>query len=58
MLKERPQGSALLVAGDLSMTLTDPENYWRGTEIAAALIEEGLEDMSDHFLPRQRKWGR
>ena len=24
-LKERPQGSALLVAGDLSMTLTDPE---------------------------------
>ena len=57
-IKERPQGTALLVAGDLNTTLTDPKNDRRGTEIAAALTEEGLEDMAVHFLPRQRRWGR
>ena len=36
-LKERPRGTAMLVAGDLKATLTDPENDRRGTEIAAAL---------------------
>ena len=46
------------MAGDLNTTLTEPENDRRGTEIAAALTEEGLEDMAAHFLPRQRKWGR
>ena len=53
-LKERPRGAALLVAGDLNTTLTDPENYHRGTEIAAVLTEEGLEDMVAHFLPRYK----
>ena len=30
----------------------------RGTEIAAAITEAGLEDMAAHFLLRKRKWGR
>ena len=56
-LKKRPRGTALIVAGDINTTLADPENNGRGTEIAAALTEAGLEDMSAHFLPRQRRWG-
>ena len=51
-LKERPQGTALLVVGDLNTTLTDTENDRRG-EIAAALTEAGLEDMAAPFLPCQ-----
>ena len=57
-LKERSRGAALLVAGDLNMTLAETENNQRGTDIAAALTVEGLENMSAHFLPRRRKWGR
>ena len=38
--KELPQGAALMVAGDLNTTLTEPENDQRGTEIAMALTEE------------------
>ena len=36
-LKERPRGTALIVACDLNTTLSDPENDGRGTEIRAAL---------------------
>ena len=57
-IKERPRGTTLIVAGDLNSTLADPENDGRGTEIAAALTEAGLEDMAAHFLPRQRRWRR
>ena len=57
-LKEIPQGTALVVAGDLNTTLDDPENDRRGTEIATALTETGLEDMAERFLPRRRRWGR
>ena len=56
-LKERPRGTAPAVAGDLNTTLADPENDRRGTEIAVALTEAGLEDMAAHFLPRRRRWG-
>ena len=38
--------------------MDDPENDRRGTEITAALTEAGLEDMTAHFLPRRRRWGR
>ena len=51
MLRERPQGTSLVVAEDLNTALDDPENDRRGTEITAALTEEGLEDMTVHFLP-------
>ena len=57
-LKEWPQGTALLVAGYLNTTLSDPENDGRGTEIVMALAEAVLQDMTVQFLPRQRRWGR
>ena len=52
-LKGRPRGAALMLVGDLNTTLTEPENNQRGTEITAALTEEGLKDMAAHLLPRQ-----
>ena len=54
-LKERPQGTALVVAGDLNTTFADPKNDRRGTEITSALTEAGLEDMAAHFLPCRRR---
>ena len=51
VLRERPRGTALVVEEDLNTALDDPENDRRGTEITAALTEEGLEDMTVHFLP-------
>ena len=57
-LKERPRGTAPVVVGDLNTTLDGPESDRRGTETAAALAEAGLEDMTTHFLPWRRRWGR
>ena len=57
-LKDKPPGSALVVAGDLNTDLGEVEGDRRGTEISAALTEAGLEDMTAHFLPRKRRWGR
>ena len=57
-LKERPRGTTLIVGEGLNTNLSDPENNGRGIEIAAVLTEAGLEDMTAHFLPRQRRWGR
>ena len=51
------RGAALLVAGDLNRTLTEPENNQRGADITAALTGEVLKDMATYFLLRQRKWG-
>ena len=55
---DQPRGTALIVAGDLNTDLGDMACDGRGTEITAAITEEGLEDMTAHFLPRKRKWGR
>ena len=57
-LGDQPQGTALIVAGDLDTDLGEMASEGRGTEIAAALMEAVLEDMTAHFLPRKRKWGR
>ena len=46
------------MTGDLNTYLEDAENDQRGTEIAAAITAAGLEDMTEHFLPRRRRWGR
>ena len=46
------------MAGDLNTDLEDSESDRRGTEIAAAMTEAGLEDMMAHFLPSKRRWGR
>ena len=50
----QPRSTALLVAGDLNTDLGATDNDRRGSEIAAALTEAGVEDMSAHFLPRKR----
>ena len=57
-LKERPQGTELLVAGDFNVKLLEPEGDQRGEEIAAALATERLEDMSAQLLPCWRLWCR
>ena len=49
---DQTRGTALIVAGDLNTC------DGRGTEIVAAITEAGLEDMTSHFLPRKRRWGR
>ena len=46
------------MVGYLNTALEDPENNRRGTEIAAAMTTAGVEDMTAHFLPRRRRWGR
>ena len=55
---DQPKGTALVVAGDLNTDLGEMECDSRGAEISAALTEAGLEDMTAHFLPRKRRWGR
>ena len=57
-LGDQPRGTALIVAGDLNTDLGEIASNGRGTEIAAAITVAGLEDMTAHFLPRKRKWGR
>ena len=57
-LSYQPRGIALLVAGDFNTDLGVTESGGRGTEIAEALTEAGVEDMTAHFLPRKRLWGR
>ena len=57
-IRDRPKGTALVVAGDLNTDLEDSDNDWRGTEIAVAMTAAGVEDMTAQFLPRRRRWGR
>ena len=45
-LKERPRGSTLLVVGDSNKNQLEPEGNQGGKDIVAALVTEGLEDMS------------
>ena len=57
-LGDQPRGTALVVAGDFNTDLGEMASDGRGTEIAAALTEAGVEDMTAHFLPRKRRWCR
>ena len=57
-LGDQLRGTALLVAGGLNTDLGDTDNDRRGSEIVAAMTEAGVEDMTAHFLPRKRPWGR
>ena len=54
-LGDKPRGTALIVVGDLNTDLGDTENGRRGSEIAAAMTEAGVEDMTANLLPRKRK---
>ena len=58
MLRDIPKGTTLVVAGYLNTDLEDSENDRRGTEIAVAMTEAGVEDMTAHFLPKRIRWGR
>ena len=51
-LRERPNGAELLVAVDLNINFAAPEGDRREEDIMATLATKGLEDMVDHFLPR------
>ena len=57
-LKERPRGAALLVVGDFSVNLAEPEGDQRGEDIVAATATEGLGYMLAKFLLRRRSWCR
>ena len=51
-----PWGAALLVVGYFNTKLDAPEGPERDEGIAAALVEEDLEDMSGHLFPRHKPW--
>ena len=57
-LGDQLRSTALVVAGDFNTDLGETASNGRGTEIAAALTEAGVEDMTAHFLLRKRLWGR
>ena len=56
VIKERPRGAKLLVAGDFNVNLVEPEGDHRGADITASMETERLEDMSAHFLPLRSSW--
>ena len=58
VLGDRPKGTTVIVTGDLNTDLEDSESDRRGTDIAAAMTEAGLEDMTAQFLPRKCRWVR
>ena len=55
-ISKRPRGAALLVVGYFNTDLAAPDGRERDKDIAAALAEEGLEDMIGQFLPRHKPW--
>ena len=52
-LGDQPRGTALIVAGDFNTDLGEMASDGRGTEIAAAITEAGIEDMTALFLGRK-----
>ena len=58
VLRDRPKGAELMVAGDLNTNLAALEGDRREEDIPATIAPEGLEDMAQHFLPRERRWCR
>ena len=57
-LGDIPKGTALIVAGGLNTDLEESESDRRGTEIAAAMMAAGLEDMMAYLLLRKHRWVR
>ena len=45
-----------MVVSNFKTDLAAPEGRDRDEVISATLAEEGLEDMSGHFLPRHKPW--
>ena len=44
------------MVGDFNTNLAAPEGREQNKGVAAALAEEGLEDISGHFLPQHKLW--
>ena len=57
-LRSRLKVAELLVAGDLNENLAAPEGDRILEYITATLATEGLEDMAQYFIPRERRWCR
>ena len=55
-IEKRPRGAALLVVRNFIIDLAAPEGQDRDKVIAAELVEEVLDNMSSHFLPRHKPW--
>ena len=55
-ISKQPRGGALLVVGNFNTDLAAPKGRERYKGISAALAEDGMEDMSGHFLPRNKPW--
>ena len=55
-LRERPQGTELLVVGDFNADLTQPDVARIEEDISVALVAAGFEDISAHFLPQRHPW--
>ena len=45
-----------MVVGDFNTNLVALEGRARDKEIAASILESGLDDMNIHFLPQHRLW--
>ena len=57
-IRRKPWGAELLVAGDFNVNIAAAEGDQRVEDIAAELVTAGLEDMAQHFLPREKRWCR
>ena len=55
-ISQRLRGAALLVSGDINTNLTAPEGRTQDEDIAEAIAEAGLEDMSGNFLSQKKSW--
>ena len=53
---ERPRGAELIFSGDLNVDLERTGGRRLDELIAVAVATVGLEDISAHFLLRQRAW--
>ena len=55
---QKPPGAELMVAGDFNVDILAPERNRRAENIATDLATVGVEDMTQHFMPRRRRWSR
>ena len=53
---QRPWETALLVVENFNTNLAAPEGRAQNKEIAAAMVELGLENMSRYFLLQHKPW--
>ena len=53
---KRPRGDVMVVVRNFNTDLDAPEGREQDKVIVADLVYEGLEEMSGHFLPRNKPW--